>query len=725
MVPGSLVYADSQEFDDEYYSEGEEGGGLDLRAIWSALYRNRYLIGAVIAAALLIGLAATLLMTRIYQAQVTVQIDQEATRVLGTEDTDTSAAIQDADRFLETQLDVIRSRYLAERVAQDLKLFGNPDFFEAMNADMPEAPEGALSLEATRREAVLELLAENQSVSLPRNSRIARISFNSPDPALATRVANSYGTNLITSNLQRKFDTTGYAREFLSGQLADAKQRLEESEKAMLAYARAARLIDTSSGVSNAQQDSGPRSLTTSSLVQLNTAHSAAVAERIQQQQRWESANSTPPLALPEVLANPAIQELVQQRAEQRALYQQERERRREDHPAVQQAAARIAELDQQIATLGSNIKSGIRQQYQIALQQEQALTGNINRLKGETLSEQDRSIRYNILKRETDTNREMYEALLQRFREVSAQAGVTANNISILDRADQPTEPVSPRPMLNMALAGLGGLGLALLLVFARERFDDVIRSPEDIQAKLGTAPLGVVPLLKGGETPSEALADPRSELTEAYHALRTSLELSSPAGLPKTLLFTSSQQAEGKSTTSFAIARDFARVGRKVLLIDADLRKPSLHKLLSKPNEAGFSSLLAGQRQLGEVLQASDIPNLSFIAGGPLAPNPAELLGAASLEDLLARLTSEYDLVIFDAPPVMGLSDAPLLASLMGGTVFVVEANRAHRGQAKIAMRRLLSTQARLLGAVLTKFDSKTIGYGQDYGYGYRYGS
>jgi capsular exopolysaccharide synthesis family protein len=257
------------------------------------------------------------------------------------------------------------------------------------------------------------------------------------------------------------------------------------------------------------------------------------------------------------------------------------------------------------------------------------------------------------------------------------------------------------------------------------RERFDDIIRSPEEIENKLGVPMLGVIPVLKGGQTPSEALNEPRSSISEAYHALRTSLELASGSGLVRTLLFTSSHQAEGKSTSAFAIARDFARIGRKVLLIDADLRKPSMHRQLSCPNESGLSNVLAVQRKFSEVVQKKVAPNLDFLAAGPLSPNPAELLAAGPLDELLASLASAYDLVVIDAPPVMGLSDAPLLASHVEGTVFVVEANHAHRGQAKIALRRLLSIQARLLGALLTKYDSQTIGYGEDYGYGYRYGS
>lgn len=724
LVPSREVFQHA-DFTEGGYYDASEPQGLDFRSLWSAVHRNRYLILAVLAVALLIGLAATLLMTPVYRAEASVQIEQQTRRVLGTEDRESDSSVQDADRFLETQLDVVRSRYLAERVGQDLRLFGNDKFLDAMKEDVPAQAEGALDLRATKREAVLEVIAENTSVSLPLNSRIARIRFDSPDPTLAARVANSFATNFITSNLQRKFDQSSYARDFLSNQLADTKQRLERSEREMIAYARGARLIDTSSGAINEQQISGPRSLTTSSLVQLNTALSSAIAQRVQAQQRWEQASSTPSMNLPEVLSNSAVQVLFQQRAEQVALYEQERQRRREEFPSVQQAAARIAELDRQIATLADNIKSGIRQEYRVAMQQEQALTGNISRLKGETLAEQDRSVRYNILKREVDTNRQMYEGLLQRYRELSAEAGVTANNITILDKASVPTEPVSPRPVLNMGLAGVAGLSIALLLVFVRERFDDRIRSPEDVEGKLGAAPLGVIPVLEGNDTPAAALAEPRSPLSEAYQTLRTSIELSSSEGMPRSLLFTSSQPGEGKSTSSFAVATDFARVGRRVLLIDADLRKPSMHRVLDLSNEAGLSNVLAGRAKIEEVVQDSGHANLDFLATGPLPPNPAELLSSVRLVELLEKLESIYDLVVFDAPPVMGLADAPLLASRAGGIVFVVEANRSHYGSAKTALKRLLTAHARVLGVVLTKFDAKKTGYGEDYGYGYRYGS
>lgn len=692
--------------------EGEPG--VDLRALWSILYRNRYFILGVVALSLLCGLASILLTAPTYRAHSSVQIEQQGARVLGTEDVEPTVPTQEAERFLQTQVDILKSRALAVRVAETLNLFGDQDFVAGMGAKPAET--GAS--QATRREQVMRLLQDNLNIALPRNSRIVDISFDSGRPALAAKVANAYSENLISSNLQRRFETSSYSREFLQNQLGETKARLEESERGLLQYARSAGLIDTNAGIS-AEAASQPGSLTTSNLVNLNQAYSAARSNRVQAQQRWQQAQATPLMSLPEVLGNPAVQQLTQQRAQLEAQYQEERQRRKEEHPAVQQAAARIKELDRQITTLAASIRNSIRDQYLVAQRQESALAGNVGQLKGETLAEQDRGVRYNILKREVDTNRELYNGLLQRFKEVSAQAGITSNNISIIDRAEPPLHPVSPRPALNMAVAGMGGLALALLLAFAREKFDDVIRAPDDVDRKLALPLLGVVPLLKGGQTPQDALENPRSPMSEAHYALRTALELSSGSGVPATLLLTSSRQSEGKSTTAIAVARDFAAAGKRVLLVDADLRKPSLHKLVGLPNRAGLSNLLARQKQPHEVIQHSDLANLDFVSSGPLPPNPAQLLASNSLGEILHLLASHYDMVILDGPPVLGLADAPRLASVAEGTIFIVEANGAHYGNAKAALKRLFGSRGNLIGAVLTKFDARKIGYGASYGY------
>ncbi|MFN3944919.1 MAG: GumC family protein [Allosphingosinicella sp.] len=706
-----------------YPTEPEARPGLDFAAIWRILYRNKLLIAVVCAASILAGLTIALFTAPAYRAVATIQIDQQTARILNSEDVQPEPSAQEAERFLQTQVDILRSRSLATRVAERLNLYEDESFLTRMR----HAEASATAADAASpvwREHVTEAVQDNLSIVPRPTSRIVKIQFSSPDAALAATVANSFAENYITSNLQRRFDTSAYSRDFLQGQLAETKRRLEEAERELIAYARQAGLIDASAGVVGTNDMTGPRSLTTANLVQLNQAYAQASSARIQAQQRWAQAQATPLMSLPEVLSNPTVQQLTQRRAEFEAQYQEERQRRKEEHPAVIQSAARIAELDRQINTLAGSIRGAIAEQYRVAQRQEQALLGSLGRLKSATLAEQDRGVRYNILKREVDTSRELYEGLLQRYREVSAAAGIATNNVSIIDRAEVPLRPYWPRPMMNMALGGIFGIVLSFILVVARENFDDRVHVPEDVERKLGLPLLGMVPLLPGTASPAEALANPRSMLSEAYATIRTSVELSSSGGLPATILLTSSRAAEGKSTTSYGLSRQFAQMGKRVLLIDSDLRKPSLHRLVGAAHRFGLSNVLAGQKRAEEVLQQTDLDGLHFMASGSLPPNPPQLLGSPALKRLLHELEQAYDVVVIDGPPLLGLADALLLSAVTDVTIFVVEGSGSSLGQTKAALRRLLAGRGQVLGAILTKFNLRSAGY-DGYGYySYAYG-
>lgn len=716
---------------DRWAHEQPAAGGLniDVRAVFAALYRNRRLLAAILAIATVAAIAIVYLSTPIYKASAKIQIEQQSTKVLQSDDvapTDSG----DADRFLQTQLDIIQSRSLADRVARDLGLYTSPDFSQRMGGRATSAPKGAAPVaganQTAHQDQVIDTLLAHLKVTLPVDSRVVSLAFTSPDAALAARIANSYADRFIVSNLDRRYNASSYARKFLSEQLDATRRKVEQSERNQIAYARAARLIDTGgSGDAGAQGLSGGRSLVVSGLVQLNTAYASALSARLAAQQVWEQAAKAPLLSVPEVQADPSIQGLVQQRSRAVAQYEQDSKHWRPDYPAMIQQDAQIKGLDRQITTLGNRVKNAIRQRFLVASAQERALSGSLENLKNQTLSEQERAVQYNILHRELDTNRALYDALLQRFKEVSAAAGLASSNVSIVDRAEVPGRPVWPRPLLILAGCLLAGLALALGLIFVREHLDDAVRSPEDM-AKLGVSAVGSTPLLPASTSPVEELEKPRSPLSEAYYAIRTSLELASASGLPRTMLFTSSAASEGKSTTSFAIARDFAKVGRRVLLIDADLRKPTQNLLTGVSNTVGLANLLAQHSTRAEVTQASKFAGLDVIPTGPLPPNPAELLASAGLRPLLDELKRDYDLVVIDAPPVMGLADAPTLAALVEATIIVVEANRAHRGQAKASVRRLRDARANILGGILTKYDVRMMGYGLggDYGYGYGYG-
>lgn len=710
---------------DEAEHFGSARSAFDFRYIAAAIRANLWLIGAIVAAALAIALVATMLQTKRYTASSTIQINDSSGRVLGSKEDsadDEQTASYDIDRFLKTQTDIIMSRGLALRVAQKLNLIGSPQLYEAQGTPLPAT---GTAPEALREQAV-NLMKNNLAVKLPRDLRIVTISYVSNDRELSARIANAYASEFIQSNIDRKFDSSSYARNYLEGQLKDAKDRLETSERAVNAYARDAGIIRTGDG--GVESDGGKSSVnrgasvTSSSLSQINEAANAATARRIEAEGRWRAISSGPLLSSPVVLQNATVVALLGDKARVEADLSQDRARHLQDYPSIKAREAQLAAIDQQLASVAGSVRNSVRSEYQAALDTERALQGQVNRLKGETMSEQDRAVQYNLLAREADTNRQLYEGLLERYKTLNAVAGVSLSNVSVIDNAEVPKVPSSPNLFKNLLVGLIIGIGLAALVVFFKDQFDDAIRVPEDIEAKLALPLLGVVPQSQSAE-PHEALLDPKSPISEAYNSLRGSLLYSTAEGLPQIMLVTSAQAAEGKTTSSYAIASGFARMGKQVLLIDADLRRPSLHKRLDLPNDRGLSTLLTSHDPLASAVVKSDQDYLNLLVAGPIPPSPTELLSTARIEEILQEAAGQFSVVVVDSPPILGLADAPLMAALVDGVVFVVEADRSRRGSLKAALRRLRAMRPVLLGAVLTKFDPLKAGnrYSEYYGYDY----
>lgn len=696
---------------------------LDLAQYWRLLLKHRFVILGCFVGALVLGVAATLLMTPIYTASATIQIDREAARVLESNDVLPSDSAIQAEEFFQTQYGLLRSRSLAQRVAESEGLINDKAFLDSVGLRTGDGDQ-TLSL-AERQEAVIKALHKNLSISPTRGSRLVDIRFDSPQPALAARVSNAFATNFIQSNLDRKFDSSAYARDFLEERLAQTKTRLEEAERALVSYAEQQQIINVSE-TPGGPDSGGTRSLAASDLVALNTALATARAARIAAEEKWRQANSASLMSLPEVLQNPAIQRLAENRATLNAQYQQKLSIYRPEFPEMVQLKAQMDEIDSQIRTLAGEIRSSIRQNYQALANEERSLQAQVNGLKGDVLDFRNRSIQYNILQREVDTTRSLYDGLLQRYKEVGVAGGITANNISIVDRALPPSKPSKPNVLLNLLLAAFVGLGLGVLLAFAIEALDQSLASPEDVESKLDVPVLGVSPMLPKGQTPLQALADLRSGFAEAYYSLRTALQFSTPNGAPSTLFVTSARPGEGKSTTALAVAENFARIGQRVLLIDVDLRKPSMHRLLGASNDRGMSSILSGSASLSDVVQRPNDGGLWFIPCGPLPPNPAELLSGTRVQSFLEEARRRFDIVVIDGPPTLGFADAPVMAATAAGTLFVIEARGTRRGQARGALRRLQMGRSRILGVVLTKFNAKASSYGgYDYAYDYNYGA
>lgn len=694
--------------------------GEAVRYMLSLIRRNRWLILGILALSIILALVATMLDTPRYTAVTTVQINDQSEQVLGDE-LESQAEVNkasDVERFLNTQVDILKSRGLAERVARRLNLGGNDRFYVAME----RSPPGNDKSEAQRRDELLNLLTDNMSAVLPRNSRIVEISFTSTDPALSARIANAFAEEFIQSNLQRRFESSAYARNFISEQLEEARVRLETSERDLNSYAREVGLIRMRDGNAENGQSDNSGSVTTSSLMQLNEAANMAKAERIAAEGRWRTEQASPLFSSKEVLGNPTVQNLMTRKAELETELRKARERYLDDHPSVADLTTQLNAVSQQLNQVAVNVRDSIRAQYSAALNAEQRLEAQVGELRGATLEEQDRAVRYNTLAREADTNRSLYDGLLQRFRELNAAAGIANSNLAIIDKADAPLNPSSPSLPINLAIALLLGTAIAAIVVFLRDQMDDYVRIPEDVEEKVQLPLLGIIPS-SGEDSPMEAIADPKSAISEAYGSLRGALLYSTRHGLPRVMAITSAQPTEGKSTTAFATASGFARMGRRVLLVDADMRRPSVHHKIGHDNRRGLSSLLVSQDPAASAIVESGLPNFSLLPSGPIPPSPTELLTSPRMIALLDEFASNYDVVLLDSPPVLGLADAPALAALADGVVFVIEAERGRRGALKTALKRLRSVNALLLGAVLTKFDPSKASnrYSEYYGYSY----
>ena len=363
-----------------------------------------------------------------------------------------------------------------------------------------------------------------------------------------------------------------------------------------------------------------------------------------------------------------------------------------------------------------------LQQTYKAAADREALLKQRVGQLTGGVLDLRRRSIQYNIYQRDANTNRQLYDALLQRYKEIGVAGGIGVNNISIVDSAKLPERPSSPWLLLNMVIALFAGLVLGIAVAIALEQIDQGITDPSEVERLLRLPLLGTIPNLDEGD-PLAILQDRKSALAEAYMSLQTTLGFSTNHGIPRTVAVTSTRPAEGKTTTSYALALAIARANRRVLLVDGDMRSPSIHHLLSLGNDQGLSNYLSGNDDVDSLVHRAVVDRLDIMTAGPHPPSAPELLSSDRFEMLVAVLLERYDHVVIDCPPVMGLADAPLLGSRVEGVLFVLEARHTQKGTAKVALDRLRGTQSPLLGVVLTKFQSRHAhyGYGYDYGYGY----
>ncbi len=708
---------------------GQDGDEIDLLSYWHILLKRKWTVLTTLAIIVFTVLIATLVTTPIYRSTATIQIDLEATKVVEVGSTDaagTGGYGYSAD-YYQTQYALLRSRSLAKRAGQTLVTQTGTQYL-SIGGDSPWSKLSGLlhgrksSAKATATsakenvEAMTDVVQGGLVVQPVKDSRLVEISFDSPSAGFAAKAANTIAASFIASNIEHGFDASAYAKKYLEDGLAQLKAKLEDSEKQLVAVAQKEKIFNSTDN----------QTLSDQSLAQLNASLSGAQATRIVAEARWRQASSASGTELPsDMLGNSIIKSLQARRAELMGQYQDKLTTYKPAYPLMMQLKSQVDEIDKQIRSETGNVKGSARADYQSALAQETLLKQQIDSAKGDVLDLAGRSIQYNVLKREVDTNRQLYDGLLQRYKEVGLAGGVATNNISIVDPAEVPIGPYKPNLPRNLALALLGGLLLGGMLALGFEFLDDTLKTPADIEKQLGLAVLGIIPKLKN-MTPTQALEDPRSAFSESYRSVRTALQFSTESGVPRSLLVTSARPAEGKSTSALTLAKNFAQLGKRVLLIDADLRNPTLHKTLGLDNTLGLSNCLAGAAKPQDVIHMPDDSTLHVILSGPIPPNPAELLAGPKMLSLLTVAMAKYDQVIIDGPPTIGLADAPIIAHVAMGTLLVIDAGETRKPIAKGAVKRLLSARARLVGALLTKVDAKSGSYG--YGYGdynyYTYG-
>jgi polysaccharide biosynthesis transport protein len=716
----------------DWMAEEEDEDSINLRAYWAVIMRRKWTVLTFFAIVVVAVMTATYLTTPVYRASTLLQIDAEEAKILQYEQVTSSAQTGwDSTEYMRTQQEVLKSRATAERVVNELNLTEHPAFNQPPKPSLMEtwlpwlkqdkgaaqADTGDANISAKTR-GVVGAVQGGLSVEPVGNSRLLRLHFDSPDARLAAEVANSIATVFINLNLARRLDATSYAKTFLQDRLQQVQARLEESEKALVAFARQEELV-------KAGDDKGG-SIDTQVLQGFTAALTQAQQDRIRAETLYNSVQGAGIQALPEVMDNKTIQGLKERKSKLETDYQEGLKVFKPAYPKMEQIASQITEIDAMIAREIENVRASFKARYEAAKAQETALVAKLQESRQDILGVQDRSIQYNILKREVDTNRQLFEGLLQRLKEVGVAGGVGTNNISVVDKAEVPGGPHSPNPRRNLMIAlflGLfGGIGLAFLF----EHLDDTVKLAEEMEQQLGLPVLGVIPhtRVSSGEKLYKENLDTRSHFAEAYRSLRTALQFSTAEGMPRVLMVTSTSMGEGKSTTSLSLAMQIAQLGKKVLLIDGDLRKASLHSSLELPNSLGLTNYLAGDAKPVEITQATDVPGLFAITSGPLPPNPAELVSSTKMVSLLSLAAEKFDHVVIDGPPVLGLADAPLLGSIAEATVLVVEAGNTRRDFARGAIKRLRGTRTHLLGGILTKMQARSSSYDYYSGHYYQYG-
>lgn len=715
-----------------------------LRDYLRVLIKRVWVVVGTLAAVFGATLIASLRTTPVYDAVGSIAINKPDPILSNIRDGNNSVDYYDPTD-LDTEVRILRSDLLALQVISQLNLDKLPEFGGhgiKSNSGL-ELTTDALQPDSTRASALLGAFKGNLKVLLEPNTRIIDIHYRSTNKELAARIVNAVANTYIEQNFKTKFESTMQASDWLSRQLVDLQMKVETSQEKLVKYQKEHQIL----GIDDKQN------ITTEKLDELNKELTAAESERMEKESLYQLADSGDTESAASVAAglqtgkesvatSALLEKLQAQKADLRIQAAQLNTRFGPAYPKIAQLTNQLQEIDLQIQNEMKKATARLRGDYLAALHREELLRGALEEQKQQENKLNESAIEYSFLKRDFETNRTLYEGLLQKLKEAGVTAGLRSNNIRQVDIARTPGSPAEPNIPRNLAFGFVLGLTSGIGLAFLLEGVDNTVRTPEQAQAISGLPSLGMIPMgsrttsensskrgliVTGGKEPVELVTQsrPQSQMAESYRALRTSLLLTSVGAPPKTILITSALPREGKTTTSINTAVVLAQKGTRVLLVDADLRRPSIHKTLGLGPRIGLSNVLTGGATLQQAtIRSSMLPNLYILPAGTPPPNPAELMASAQMIDLLAELRDQYDHVIVDTPPTLSVTDAVVLSTRADAVVLVIRSAQTTKPALRRSRDILAQVNARVAGVLLNAVNLDSADYYYYYEYQGKYG-
>jgi len=697
-----------------------------IRACWLILLRRRWTLLTVVFVLTSLMTIVSLEMRPVYQATARIELQPDTPQVMSLSDLSRGEAVYGEDATLQTQLDVLKSENLAWQTVQQLGLEEKAEF--ATTGGGKELSSETSPTAA--RNQLIQAFRGHLHVQLSPGSRTIEVTFESADPQLTARAANALVNNYAEYNSRRGYDAIREASGLMERQLDELKSKVERSRQALIDYERL-----------NLIADLGDRqSLVEQRLAALSADLLAAQNDRTQKQSLCEVLNSSDSEAML-AAQDSLLRSLGEKYNELTGKYVDGIGQYGPDSPNVKKLQDQLKAVEAIIDRVRQRVITRIHNDYVAAQGRERLLAAQVAQQKEEAEKLDQVSIQHNLLKREFEANQQLCASQLQHLKDTNVSARLRAASIHLVDSATVPTYPVRPRIMYNIAMSLLAGLVLGVMLAVAQESLDTSIKSAEELEWAIGVPALAVVPLARSsrlkrssdksrpldGTVELTILRNPNSSLSEAYHILRTAIQVSTVPRPPQALLVTSASLGEGKTCTALNLAVGLALCGARVVLIDTDMRRPAVARALSiSGNAAGLSTVLAGARGVAEVLRTFEpVPNLRVLPAGPEAPRPAELLSSPCMQTVLQELRGSFEHLVLDSAPVLLVADAAILSSMVDGVVLVAESGVTAHDSLVCAQKVLENAGGRILGGVLNKWDVRSGGYSAYYGsyYGGRY--